>query len=141
LPSSPSSPSPSCSASLLDQLSPDRLGRAAAEEIASLLPMLRRLPRRLDRILAGGQQGHPALAVHPFADHPDGTWFVRRLHDVLLPALAGVVGLMRAILTGLGGGPAVRGGVGLHALIGYNLLVVSGVLGVRVLAQVFRQAR
>jgi ubiquinone biosynthesis protein len=60
---------------------------------------------------------------------------------VLLTALAGVVGLMGALLTGLGGGPGVRDGVGLHALIGYNLLVVSGVLGVRVLAQVFRQAR
>jgi hypothetical protein len=51
-------------------------------------------------------------------------------------------GCVRAVrqLLGTAGGPMVTETVSLHALFGYNLLVVSAVLGLRVLAAIFRRS-
>jgi ubiquinone biosynthesis protein len=61
------------------------------------------------------------------------------LHKVLLAFLAATVGIMAVLLLGTGGGPMVTDTVSLYALFGYNLLVVSAVLGLRVLAAIFRR--
>jgi ubiquinone biosynthesis protein len=58
---------------------------------------------------------------------------------VLLAFLAATVGIMAVLLLGTGGGPMVTDTVSLYALFGYNLLVVSAVLGLRVLAAIFRR--
>ena len=44
------------------------------------------------------------------------------------------------LLLGTGGGPMVTEAVSLYALFAYNLLVVSAVLGLRVLAAIFRRS-
>jgi ubiquinone biosynthesis protein len=46
---------------------------------------------------------------------------------------------MAVLLLGTDGGPRVTESVSLFALFGYNLLVVSAVLGLRVLVTIFRR--
>jgi ubiquinone biosynthesis protein len=123
-----------------EQLRPDTVRQAAGEEIVALLPILRRFPRRIERIANAAEHGRLGLNVRLFADERDREVVTDLLHQVLLAFLAATVGIMAVLLLGTGGGPMVTETVSLYALFGYNLLVVSAVLGLRVLAAIFRRS-
>ena len=52
--------------------------------------------------------------------------------------LAAASGIAAALLLGVSSGPEITPNVSLGQLIGYNLLVVAGILGLRVLYTIFR---
>jgi ubiquinone biosynthesis protein len=58
---------------------------------------------------------------------------------VLLTFLAAAVGIMAVLLLGTSGGPMITPTVSLYAFFGYSVLVISAVLGLRVLAAIFRR--
>ena len=111
----------------------------ATDELVTLLPMLRRLPRRVDRILAATEGGRLAVNVRLFADERDRRYATGLLQQVLLTVLGATAGLMAVQLLGIDGGPTATTGVGLYPLLGYFLLVVSSVLVLRVLVLIFRR--
>jgi ubiquinone biosynthesis protein len=123
---------------LAGQLSPDTLRRTALDELASLLPILRRLPRRLDRISGALETGRLSVNVRQFADASDRRYITGLLHQVLLAFLSAAAGIIAVMLIGLRGGPSVTRTVTLYAFFGYFLLVVAAILAVRVLVLVFR---
>jgi ubiquinone biosynthesis protein len=125
-------------AHVTDRLAPDALRRTATEELATLLPMLRRLPRRIDRIAAAAESGRLGLNVRLFADERDRRHVTDLLQQVLLTVLGASAGLMAVLLLGTPGGPQVTKSVSLFQLFGYNLLVICAVLVLRVLVLVFR---
>ena len=125
-------------AHVADRLAPDALRRTATEELATLLPMLRRLPRRIDRIAAAAESGRLGLNVRLFADERDRRHFTGLLHQALLAVLGATAGIMAVLLLGTPGGPKVTESMSLFQLFGYNLLVISAVLVLRVLVLVFR---
>jgi ubiquinone biosynthesis protein len=125
-------------AHITDRLAPDALRRTATEELATLLPMLRRLPRRIDRIAAAAESGRLGLNVRLFADERDRRHVTALLQQVLLTVLGASAGLMAVLLLGTPGGPQVTESVSLLQLFGYNLLVICAVLVLRVLVLVFR---
>ncbi|MEU8227880.1 AarF/UbiB family protein [Kribbella sp. NPDC048915] len=126
------------SAHVTDRLAPDALRRTATEELATLLPMLRRLPRRIDRIAAAAESGRLGLNVRLFADERDRRHFTGLLHQALLAVLGATAGLMAVLLLGTPGGPKVTESMSLFQLLGYNLLVICTVLVLRVLVLIFR---
>ncbi|WP_328991615.1 AarF/UbiB family protein [Kribbella sp. NBC_01245] len=126
------------SAHVTDRLAPDALRRTATEELATLLPMLRRLPRRIDRIAAAAETGRLGLNVRLLADERDRRHVTALLHQVLLTILAATAGVMAVLLIGIDGGPTVTPQVSLFQLLGYNLLIICGVLALRVLVLIFR---
>ena len=101
--------------------------------------MLRRVPRRVDRILAATEAGRLALTVRLFADERDRRYATGMLQQLLLTVLGATAGLMAVLLLGTTGGPAVTRDLGLHQLLGYFLLVISSVLVLRVLVLIFRR--
>ena len=115
--------------------------QAVAEELTTLLPMLRRLPRRVERIASAAENGRLSVQVRLFADHRDRRHLTGLLHQVLLTILASTAGIMAVLLLGTGGGPAVTATVSLYQLLGYNLLVVCAILALRVLVLIFRPDR
>ncbi|MEV5966730.1 AarF/UbiB family protein [Kribbella sp. NPDC051952] len=125
-------------AHVTDRLTPDSLRRTATEELATLLPMLRRLPRRIDRIAAAAESGRLGLNVRLFADERDRRHFTGLLHQALLVILGATAGLMAVLLLGTPGGPKVTESISLFQLFGYNLLVICAVLVLRVLVLIFR---
>ncbi len=125
-------------AHVTDRLAPDALRRTATEELATLLPMLRRLPRRIDRIAAAAESGRLGLNVRLFADERDRRHITGLLHQTLLAILGATAGLMAVLLLGTPGGPKVTESISLYQLFAYNLLVVCAVLVLRVLVLVFR---
>ena len=121
-----------------DRLTPDSLRRTATEELATLLPMLRRLPRRIDRIAAAAESGRLGVNVRLFADERDRRHFTGLLHQALLAVLGATAGIMAVLLLGTPGGPKVTDSMTLFQLFGYNLLVICAVLVLRVLILIFR---
>ncbi|GLW98165.1 AarF/UbiB family protein [Microtetraspora sp. NBRC 16547] len=127
---------------LAEQLDTTSVKDAVTHEIATLLPMLRRLPRRIERIASAAEHGRFSMNVRLLADERDRRFITGLLHQVLLTVLGATAGLMGVVLLGTDGGPRVIPGViSLYELIGFNLLVISSILVLRVLIGVFRRDR
>jgi ubiquinone biosynthesis protein len=123
------------------QFRPEALQQTAADELTALLPMLRRLPRRLDRITAAVEKGQLSVNVRLLAHEADRRVVTGLLHQVLITFLAAASGIMAVLLLGLHGGPVLTPRVSLYQFLGYCLLAVAAILALRVLVQVFRPAR
>jgi len=122
----------------LRDLRPESLKDAVADELMALLPMLRRLPRRADRITAALEGGRLSIGVRLFADERErgvvGGW----LQQIVVTVLAATAGLMAVVLLAIKDGPVLTRTVSLYQFLGYSLLVISSLLALRVLAGVFR---
>jgi ubiquinone biosynthesis protein len=119
-------------------LSPAAVPKSVAEEVGALLPVLRRLPRRFDRVTGAMEQGRLSLNVRLFADERDRRVVTGLTHQFLLALLGAASGVVAAILLGTPGGPQISPTMSLLQLIGYNLLIVGGILVLRVLYIIFR---
>ncbi len=120
------------------QLSPQAVQKTAADELMALLPMLRRLPRRVDRITGAMEQGRFSVNVRLFADERDRRVVTDLTHLFLLTLLGAATGIGAVLLIGAPGGPKINPTVSLFQVIGYNLLIIAGVLVLRVLFAIFR---
>jgi ubiquinone biosynthesis protein len=120
------------------QLTPKTVQKTAADELLALAPVLRRLPRRLDRISGALEQGRLGLNVRLFADERDRRYVTGLTNQFLLTFLGAATGIIAALLLGISAGPKVVSGVSLAQLIGYNLLIVAAILVLRVLFVIFR---
>ncbi|WP_156727246.1 ABC1 kinase family protein [Streptomyces apocyni] len=123
------------------RLKPDALSQTLADEAIGLAPILRRLPRRIERITSAVENGRLSVQVRMLAD-PRDRRFVRTLvHEALLTVLSSTIGLMAVLLIRSSGGPQLGPSLSLFQLIGYNLLLVSGVLILRILFTIFKAQR
>ena len=118
-------------------LSPAAVPKSVAGEVGALLPVLR-LPRRFDRVTGALEQGRLSLNVRLFADERERRVVTGLTHQFLLALLSAASGIVAAILLGTPGGPQITPTVSLLQLIGYNLLIVGGILGLRVLYVILR---
>jgi ubiquinone biosynthesis protein len=119
-------------------VSPEAIRNTAADELAALTPMLRRLLRRIDRIGGALEDGRLTVSVRLLADPSDRRYLTGLVHRVLLAFLAAAAGFMAVLMIGIHGGPALSKTVSLYSFLGYCLLVIAAILAVRVLVQVFR---
>jgi ubiquinone biosynthesis protein len=120
------------------QLSPRAVPKTAADELMALLPVLRRLPRRADRITGAMEQGRFSVNVRLFADERDRRVVTDLTHRFLLTLLGAATGIGAVLLIGAPGGPKITPTVSLFQVIGYNLLLVASILVLRVLFAIFR---
>jgi ubiquinone biosynthesis protein len=120
------------------KLSPQAVSRSAADELIALLPVLRRLPRRFDRVTSALEHGRLSVNVRLFADERDRRVVTGLTNQFLLALLGAASGIVAALLLAAPGGPKVAQSVSLYQLIGYNLLIVAGILVLRVLFMIFR---
>ena len=115
------------------RLAPVSLKDVAIKEVLELAPVLRRLPRRFDRITAAIERGQLSANVRLLADPRDRDVFSGYLHQAMVCVLAAATGIMAVVLLASQGGPLISQNVRLYAVFGYNLLVISAVLAIRVL--------
>ena len=120
------------------QLSSTGVPKSAADELIALLPVLRRLPRRFDRITSAMEQGRLSLNVRLFADERDRRVVTGLTGQFLLTFLGAASGIIAAMLLGTPGGPKITPTVSLYQIIAYNLLIVAAILVLRVLFTIFR---
>jgi len=120
---------------------PTSVAQMIDQDFTALLPLLRRAPLRLDRIAGSLAEGRLSVNVRLLADQRDRSLVRDLVNQVVATFLAGVFGIMGAMLLVSGGGPLLVPGLSLFELFGYLVLVVSGLLTMRVLYDVFRLRR
>ena len=107
------------------------------DELAAVLPRLRRLPDRMDRIMTLAARGD--LRVRQVVDE-DTSRIVRTLVNRALLAAVGAAFAVASVvlLAAAEEGPMVSGGTGLFEIFGYGGLLIGSVLLLRVVAAVAR---
>jgi ubiquinone biosynthesis protein len=125
-----------------EALAPTSIATSAGDEIQALLPMLRRLPRRLDRITEADERGSLTVKVRLFADARDEHVVTTLASRAIVGFLGGVIGLISVLLLGAPGGPLLVSATtftsSLSQIIGYLGLCVSIALIMRVVTAIFR---
>jgi ubiquinone biosynthesis protein len=121
-----------------EKLRPSTVREAVGNDLLEIVPLLRRLPRRVDRITAALEQGRLGVTVRLSAHEKDRKQVVGLVHLGLITILGAATGIMAVMLLGTSGGPQITPTLSLFQVFGYNLLVISMVLGLRVLVRVFR---
>ncbi|MFD0497396.1 AarF/ABC1/UbiB kinase family protein [Streptomyces rhizosphaericus] len=117
------------------------LARSATHEFLSALPMLRRLPRRAERIGASLEEGRFTVRVRVLADERERRFVSGLIHQMTVTLLGACTGLMGVVLVvfGTGRGPRVTAEVELFPLLGYQMLAVSAILMLRALYTALRR--
>lgn len=120
-------------------LSPAHARQSLERELAQLLPVLRRLPRRVDRLADAAEHGRLSFGVRLLADRRDREFVTRLWHQGVQTVLAATAGVMAVLLFTVGPGPGSTGGVGIFWVLGAALLCVAVILALRVLMSVLRR--
>ncbi len=126
-------------------LGPASLRDAAADEMLGLLPVLGRLPRRLDRITTCLERGTLTTSVRLLADDRDRQLVASMAGRAVLAFLGAALGVISVMLIGVRGGPlflpaaAGTGGTSLFHVFGYAGLFFSLVLILRVIIAITRE--
>ncbi|MFE9255828.1 ABC1 kinase family protein [Streptomyces sp. NPDC006879] len=113
------------------QLEPATVRDTARDELLAVLPVLRRLPRRLDRIGGALEEGRLGVNVRLLADPRDRRVIGELLSRMLLTFLGIFFGVLGVQLLTIDGGPEVTPDLSLYRLVGYHLLVLSAAVVLR----------
>lgn len=126
-------------------VAPSSLQEAATGELLALLPVLRRLPRRLDRITTSLERGTLGGNVRLLADERDIRFAASVINRAVLAFAGASLGMMSVILLAIHGGPALLprttplGGTSVFRLLGYLGLFFAVVLILRVVIAIARE--
>ena len=123
------------------QLTPASLRDAAAGELLTLLPMLRKLPRRADRITAALAQGRFTTNLRLFSDPHDVSVVTGLVNRAVLGLLGSALGVMSVILLLAPGSPRVASGITVLQLFGYVGLFLAVTLILRVVLEILSPHR
>ena len=118
------------------RLAPSSLEELAREELIRMGPLLRRLPRRLDRMANQIERGNLRARVSLFADPHDERVVTKLVNRTVLALAGGVVGVIGAMLINVRGGPPFAGQTSLYEFFGDFALFCSVVLIMRVIVSV-----
>ena len=121
-----------------EQLAPASLRDAATAELLTLLPVLRRLPRRADQISAALAGGRFTTNLRLFSDRHDVQVVATLVNRAVLALIGAAFGGMSVIMLRAHGSPAVARGISLLQLFGYVGLFLSVTLLLRVVLEVLR---
>ncbi len=121
-----------------ERFTPTALGDLARQEVVSLLPLLRRVPRHVDRIARLVERGQLTSRVRLLSDEHDVRIITTLVNRVVLAFTGGVLGIISVILLGLPGGPLLSSTTSMFQFFGYIGLFLSTVLVLRVLVTVLR---
>jgi ubiquinone biosynthesis protein len=114
---------------------PEQLREDTLNDLLELLPMLRKIPRRLDRISGALERGELSLRIRLFAHERDAQLVTQLTNRVILAFFSASIGVVAVSLLRLGGGPEIFS-TNLDVLLGYGGLTAATVLGLRVIVAV-----
>ena len=120
------------------QITPGSVQQAVRDEILRTVPMLRRLPRHVDRAFSMLERDGIRVRVTHFQDEDDTRFLTTLVNRAVLAFLAGAIGLLSVGLIAIEGGPPFTGGTSLFRVFGYFGLFSATVLAIRVIVAVLR---
>jgi len=124
---------------LMDSVSVASAGAWVRDELAEAAPIIRRLPRRVDRIAAALDQGRLTTNVRLALDPSDRRSLARLADRAVLAFVAAALGLISVLLLGVHGGPTVAGSASLYQVLSWAGLCATVVLMLRVIVGIGRE--
>lgn len=121
-----------------ESLVPASIIKSAGDEIQALLPLLRRLPRRIDRITEVAERGALTVKVRLFADARDERVIAVIASRAIMAFLGAAVGLISVLLLEAQGGPVIVQTITLFQIMGYIGMCASVALIMRVVTALLR---
>jgi ubiquinone biosynthesis protein len=119
-------------------INPSSMQQAVRDELLRTVPMLRRLPRHIDRAFNSLERDGLRVRVSHFSDPHDEHVVVRLVNRLVLALLAGAIGLVSVGLIAIDDGPAFSDSTSLFRILGYFGLFCATVLAMRVIVAVLR---
>jgi ubiquinone biosynthesis protein len=119
-------------------INPNSMQQAVRDELLRTVPMLRRLPRHIDRAFTSIERDGLRVRVSHFSDEHDERVVVRMVNRIVLAVLSGAIGLVSVGLIAIDGGPAFSDSTSLFRVFGYFGLFCATVLAMRVIVAVLR---
>jgi ubiquinone biosynthesis protein len=120
------------------QITPGSVQQAVRDEILRTVPMLRRLPRHVDRAFSMLERDGIRVRVSHFQDANDTRFITTLVNRSILAFLSGTIGILSVGLIAIEGGPPFSGNTSLFQVFGYFGLFCSTVLAMRVIVAVLR---
>ncbi len=120
------------------QVTPGSVQNAIRDELMRTVPMLRRLPRHIDRAFTTLEREGLRVRVSHFADDHDEHVVTKLVNRFVLAFLSGTIGLLSVGLIAIEGGPTFSGDTSLLRVLGYFGLFCATVLAMRVIVAVLR---
>lgn len=121
-----------------DRLGPAQLRTGLEEQLLRVLPVLERLPRRVDAFAEAAQRGELRLGVRVLADPADRSFLTGIVSQLVMTLLAGAAAICAILLVLAEDGPMLSAGVRLLPVLGITLFLFAFVLAARALALAFR---
>lgn len=119
---------------------PNALREQLDSELLQLLPLIRRLPRRVNKISEDLERGRLSINLRLLSDQSDRAFILGVAHQVIVAVLASAATLAAIIMITATGGPTLTGTtIQVFPLIGACLLFVGFVLALRSLVLIFRR--
>ena len=123
---------------LRDTVSVSGIRQTVRDEVLAQLPILRRLPRRLDQLTATVEDGRLEIRVSLLDSERERQFVSMLVGRSIFAFLGAALAIVSAMLLSALGGPAVVPGVPLLPALGYCGLFASAVLILRVIVGVAR---
>ncbi|WP_245933542.1 ABC1 kinase family protein [Arthrobacter livingstonensis] len=109
------------------------------QRMMALLPLLNRLPRRINNISEDLEHGRFSMNVRVLAHPADRRYLTGLFQQLVVAVLAGAAVLGAIMLITSNEGPLLTGEVHLYGVFGFALLFGGFVLGMRALMMVFKR--
>jgi ubiquinone biosynthesis protein len=116
---------------------PAEIRQTLETQLATLLPIVQRLPHRINKITEDLEQGRFTIQVRALADRRDRAFVTGLVQQVMLTILAATASISSILLLTSDAGPLLTPTVRLYPLLGYAFLFIGFVLGLRVLVRIF----
>lgn len=118
---------------------PSTLAKVFADELVAARPIVQRLPHRIDRITGHLAEGQLGFNMRMFAHKRDRIFLREAIGLGVVTFLAGIFGIMSALLLTSETGPQINETLTLFQVFGYLFLVLTGILTLRALYDVLRR--
>lgn len=122
-----------------DEMHPMTMARNIGKELLSTIPILKRMPQRFDRMTSQMVDGRFSLNLRLVADARDRSFFREIIGLGVVAFLAGIFGVMGALLLVSENGPQLTDSLTLFQVFGYLFMLISGILTLRALFDVLRR--
>lgn len=110
---------------------------AIESQVAANLPLLRRMPRKIGKIVDQVEEGRFTVGVRLFEDRSDRQFVTKLAQEFMLSVLAGTGSIGSILLLLSTDGPQLTSTVPLYPVLGTALMFVSFILGLRVVVRSF----
>lgn len=123
-----------------DRVTPEGIKSELTDQLAGLLPMAQRLPRRLNSVVEDLHAGTLSVTVRTLQDPGERRFVTNLVQQLVITLLAATTAICGVLLALAQQGPVIGGTLRLTTYLGLVVLLFAFVLGCRAVVLVFRSS-